>query len=171
MAHWTVRWCTRQGSVHCQVCATSAHRWGLERLTIEVLCLLAAPDSLVAHQTCPVHSDFVAWHLTSVLCTVDLTSQSIVALCWPLLRWLTGHVRCTPDSSVNYSGASIGKTREWPVWVVLGLGHLHTGHCPVRHWHHYLKSLLQTLLIPQLNFFLVLCWTLCTWESEDHPGI
>jgi hypothetical protein len=31
--------------------ATSADRWGLELLTIEVFCLLAAPDS-------PVCSDF-----------------------------------------------------------------------------------------------------------------
>jgi hypothetical protein len=46
----------------------------------------------------------------------------------PMLRWLTGHVRCTPDSPVNYSGATLGKTRERPVDGVLGLG---TGQCPV----------------------------------------
>jgi hypothetical protein len=62
------RWCTEQGTVHCSVCATSANRWGLERLTIEVFYLIAAPDSLGAHRTCPVHSDFVA--LTSDFCTV-----------------------------------------------------------------------------------------------------
>jgi hypothetical protein len=33
--------------------ATSSARWGLERLTVEVLCLLVAPDS-------PVRSDFAA---------------------------------------------------------------------------------------------------------------
>jgi hypothetical protein len=68
MAHQTVRWCTRQGIVHYPVPATSADRWGLKRLTIEVLCPLAAPDSPVAHQTCPVRTDFAA--LTSDFCTV-----------------------------------------------------------------------------------------------------
>jgi hypothetical protein len=47
----TVRWCTRHGTVHCPVRAASADCWGLERLTIEVFCPLAAPDS-------PVRSDF-----------------------------------------------------------------------------------------------------------------
>jgi hypothetical protein len=51
MAHRTVQWCTGQGTVHCSVPATSAHRWGLELLTVEVFCPLAAPDS-------PVRSDF-----------------------------------------------------------------------------------------------------------------
>ena len=52
--------CTEHGTVHCPVPATSADRWGLERLTVEVPCPLAALDS-------PVRSDFVA--LTSILCT------------------------------------------------------------------------------------------------------
>jgi hypothetical protein len=46
-------------TVQCPVRATSAARWGLERLTVEVLCLLATPDSPMAHQTCPVRSDFL----------------------------------------------------------------------------------------------------------------
>jgi hypothetical protein len=68
MAHWTVRWCTGQGTVHCLVHATSADHWGLERLTIEVPCLLAAQECPVAHRICPVRSDFTA--LTSDLRTV-----------------------------------------------------------------------------------------------------
>jgi hypothetical protein len=48
------------GAPDSLVRATSACRWGSERLTVEVLCLLAAPDSPVAHQTCPVHSDSAA---------------------------------------------------------------------------------------------------------------
>jgi hypothetical protein len=40
-----------------------------------------------------------------------------------------------------------------------------TGHFSVRHWQHTLKSLLQIYLSPQLNFFLGLCWTLCTWDK------
>ena len=36
-------------TVHFFVSATSADRWGLEQLTVEVFYLLAAPDSPVAH--------------------------------------------------------------------------------------------------------------------------
>jgi hypothetical protein len=68
MAHRTGWWCTGHGTVHCPVRATSATRWGLERLTVEVLCLLPAPDSPVAHRTCPVRSDFAA--LTFDFCAV-----------------------------------------------------------------------------------------------------
>ena len=62
---------------------------------------------------------------------------------------------------MNYSGARPGKSREWLVRVELGLGTEHcpvlTGHCPVRHLQHTLKSLLQIYLSPQLNLFLGLC--------------
>jgi hypothetical protein len=51
-AHRTIRWCNGHCIVHCPVRATSAGHWGLELLTVEVLCPLAAPDS-------PVRSDFV----------------------------------------------------------------------------------------------------------------
>jgi hypothetical protein len=59
-AHQTVWWCTGHDTIHCPVPAMSTDRWGLERLTVEVPCPLAALDS-------PVRSDFVA--LTSILCT------------------------------------------------------------------------------------------------------
>jgi hypothetical protein len=103
-----------------------ADRWGLEQLTVEVFCPLAALDSLVAHRTCLVHSDFAA--LTSDFCTVHflLFTQSTVGAVY----------RCSvgsPDSPVNYSGASPRESQEWLVRGVLGLG---TGHCPVRHWQH-----------------------------------
>jgi hypothetical protein len=77
MAHRIVRWCTGQDTVHCLVPATSVDHWGLEQLTVEVFCLLAAPDS-------PVRSDFVA--LTSDFCcalllfiAVDRCTQMTVA--------------------------------------------------------------------------------------------
>jgi hypothetical protein len=41
---------TRHSTVHCPVRATSADRWGLELLTIEVIYPFSAPDSLVAHR-------------------------------------------------------------------------------------------------------------------------
>jgi hypothetical protein len=162
MAHRTVRWCTGHGTVHCPMLATSADRWGLERLTIEVLCPLATLDNPVAHRTvrCVLTSQF--WLLTCALFTIYLTLQSTVGHSWPLLRWLTGHVWCTPNSPVNYSGATLRKTRERPVCGCLGLG---TGQCLVRHWQHQCLSLLQTCRVPQLIFFVVLCWTLCTWDK------
>jgi hypothetical protein len=102
----------RTGSVHCPVRATSARPWGLELSTVGTLYLLASPDSPVAHQTYPVCSDFLLWLLT---CTVPFCSRSSAP----------GY-RCSvasPDSQVNYSGARPEETREWLVWVLLGLGH------------------------------------------------
>jgi hypothetical protein len=88
--------CTEHGTVHCPVPATSADRWGLERLTVEVSCPLAALDS-------PVRSDFAA--LTSDFCTAHC------ALCTTVDRW--AQFDCcsvgSPDSPVNYSGATLEK--------------------------------------------------------------
>jgi hypothetical protein len=69
MAHRTVRWYTGHDTVHCPMPATLADRWGLGRLTIEVLCPLVAPDS-------PVRSDFAA--LTSDLRNVNCSSGTTV---------------------------------------------------------------------------------------------
>jgi hypothetical protein len=38
---------TRHSIVHCPVRATSVDRWGLELLTVEVVCPFGAPDSPV----------------------------------------------------------------------------------------------------------------------------
>jgi hypothetical protein len=59
-------------TVHCPV---RAH-WGLELLTVGTLCPFTAPDSPVAHWTCPVTSDFAAltsaYHCSSLfICAVD----------------------------------------------------------------------------------------------------
>jgi hypothetical protein len=71
--HRTERWCTEHCTIHCPVRATSADYWGLERLTVEVLCPLATPDS-------PVRSDFVV--LTSTLSIVHC-SLFITVNHWP----------------------------------------------------------------------------------------
>jgi hypothetical protein len=77
-----------------------------------------------------VRSEFAA--LTFDLRTVHFysTPQSTVGT---VDRCFAG----SPDSSVNYSGATPGKTRERPVDEVLGLGTeqcpVHTEHYPVRH--------------------------------------
>jgi hypothetical protein len=93
----------------------SADRWGLEWLTVEVLCLLVAPDSPVADRTCPVRSDLAV--LTSDCALFTFTVHRS--------RPLSSVDRCSigsPDSPVNYSEATPGKTRERSVDEVLGLG-------------------------------------------------
>jgi hypothetical protein len=55
--------------VHCPVRATSADRWGLELLAVEVVCPCGAPDSPVAHH-------IVRCDLTSQIVTDLLTLQT-----------------------------------------------------------------------------------------------
>jgi hypothetical protein len=118
-AHRTVQWCTRQVLFTVR-CAPHQHaRWGLERLIVEVVCPVVAPDS-------PVHSVFSA--LTSDLhCSLW---QSTVVPRLPLLRWLTGLVRCTPDSLMNFSGARPEKPESELFECCSACC---TRHCPVRH--------------------------------------
>jgi hypothetical protein len=80
---------------------------------------------------------FDFWRLHCVLFTVH--SNRPLGVVWPLLHWLTGHVWCTPDSPMNYSGVTLEKSRERLVRGCFGLG---TGRCPVRHWQHQCLSLL-----------------------------
>jgi hypothetical protein len=59
-AHRTVRWRTRHVLFTVQ-CAPRQHaHWGLECSIVGTVCPVAAPDSLVLHQTCAVRSDFSA---------------------------------------------------------------------------------------------------------------
>jgi hypothetical protein len=110
-AHQTVRWCIGHVTVHCPVHATSANRWGLELLTVEVLCPLAAPDS-------PVCSNFAV--LTSDFCTIHSSSIRAVDRC------SVG----SPDSPVIFSGVAMGKPESGQFARCLGLG---TRQSPVRH--------------------------------------
>jgi hypothetical protein len=54
--------CTGQDTFHCPVRATSADRWCLERLTVEVLCPLVAPNSLMCFDLEVLASDFYTIH-------------------------------------------------------------------------------------------------------------
>jgi hypothetical protein len=99
-AHWTVRWCTRYSTVHCPVSATSVDRWGLELLTVEVFCPLAASDSLVAHRT--------------VQCVLTLQFSLLLYLLFRRQRSRRlGEVdHCSigsPDSLVNFSEVALRK--------------------------------------------------------------
>jgi hypothetical protein len=111
MAHQTVQWCIGQGTVHCPVRVTSARRWGLERLTVGVLCAVVAPDSSVAHRTCPVRSDFAAWHLTSALCAFTVHAvDTVMTSDFSTERQVTVAPLVHRTCPVIYSGASFGKS-------------------------------------------------------------
>jgi hypothetical protein len=71
-------------------------------------------------------------------------------------------VRCTPDSPVNYSGERLTNSREWLGCLRLGLVHRTVSSVPKQ---HTLMFLAPKLFVPQLNFFLGLRWTLCTWDN------
>jgi hypothetical protein len=70
------RWHTGHDTVHCPVRATLADRWGLEWLTVEVLCRLATTDSLVCYDFAVLTSDFYVVH-----CSPQLTIA-------PLAHWI-----------------------------------------------------------------------------------
>jgi hypothetical protein len=107
----------RTGTVYCPVRTTSARPLGFGAIW------LLGP----LHRTVRCHTRHVRLPLTSLLWLLPRTVhhcsllQSTVDAQWPLLRWLTGHVRCTPDSPVNYSRARPEETREWPVRLGTGL--------------------------------------------------
>jgi hypothetical protein len=113
----------RTTTVHCPVRATSARllgfgaSWPLEPLFCSSTRQSGGtPDMTGDLWLCC--SDFCReLFITVHFCSQPLTRQ------WPLLRWLTGHVWCTLDSSLNYSGARLENSREWPVRLVEGLVH------------------------------------------------
>jgi hypothetical protein len=102
----------RTTTAHCPVCATSVRplgfgaTWPLEPLSYSCTRQSGATPDISG----------ALWHTL-------FTLQSTVGARLALLRWLTGHVRCTPDSPVNYSEALPRETREWLVRVLLGLVH------------------------------------------------
>jgi hypothetical protein len=106
-------------TVHCPVRAMSARplefgaTWSLEPLSYSSSGQSGATPNMSG----------VLWLLCSELWRALFTLESAVGARLSLLRWLTGHVRCTPDSLVNYSGAPLGNSREWAIRVLLGLGH------------------------------------------------
>jgi hypothetical protein len=88
---------TKHYTVHCPMRATSADRWGLELLTVEVVYPFGAPDS-------PVRLD-----VADYLLTYDASNCSAVH------RWvnmtvahgLTGQSNGTPDSPIIFSRAAL----------------------------------------------------------------
>jgi hypothetical protein len=104
-AHRIAQWCTGTAlfAIRCLPCQQTVGVWSGWPLKSFVL---------LRHRTVRCILTLLLWLLTCALFTVHLTSQSTVGRNWSLLRWLTEHVRCTPDSPVNYSGATPRKTRE-----------------------------------------------------------
>jgi hypothetical protein len=150
----------RTSTVHCPVRAMLAHPLGFG--VVDRWSLLSC--SCTGHVRCAMTS--LLWLLPRTVHNCSLLAVDR----WcrlPLLRWLTGHVRCTPDSPLNYSGAPFGNSREWAIRVELALVHRTlTGHCPVRHLQHTLKSFAPNLFESPTEFFLGLCCTLCTWDTR-----
>jgi hypothetical protein len=79
--------------------------------------------------------------------------QSTVDTRLSLLCWLTGHVRCTPDSPLNYSRARPEETWEWVVWELLGLVHRTLSGAPLATHSQVLCS--KSIWVPNLISFLV----------------
>jgi hypothetical protein len=77
-------------TVHCPVSATSADRWGLERLTIEVFCLLATPDSLVHPDVAVLTSDFCSADCVVVSIVDRWAKLTVAPLSQRTVRWCTG---------------------------------------------------------------------------------
>jgi hypothetical protein len=71
---------------------------------------------LLRHRTVRCVLTSLLWLLTSVLYTFYCSPQSTVGCSWSLLCCLTGHVRYTPDSPMNYSGATQKNPRETSSW-------------------------------------------------------
>jgi hypothetical protein len=65
--------CSLSGACHL------ADHWGLERLTVEVICPLVAPDSPVYYDFAALTSDFCAAHCTLFI-AVDRWAQLTIAL-------------------------------------------------------------------------------------------
>jgi hypothetical protein len=140
-AHRTVRWCTGQVLFTVRCVPHQHTRWGIRANDCWSLCPVVAPalTSLLWVLPCIVHK--------------CLLLQSTVDARLLLLRWLIRHVRCTLDNPMNYSGARPEKPKSVRCTICNTLS----------------SSLLQIYLSPQLEFFLGLCWTLCTWD-KCHLG-
>jgi hypothetical protein len=100
--------------------ATSTNCWGLELLTVEVLCPLVAPDSPVAHRTVrcvlSLQADFCIVHCSLVSAVGHWAKLTIAPLAYRKVWWLTGQ-------SGELQRIDSKKTQEWPVREVLRPGH------------------------------------------------
>jgi hypothetical protein len=141
-AHQTVWWRTRQVLFTIRCTPRQHVYWGLERLTVGSVCPVAAPDS-------PVCSDLLLWLLPAHCLLHCLLLQSTVA----------NSDRCSVGSPYM-SGAH--RTVRWIIaerplenpeselfeWSSAWC----TGHCPVRHVQHTLKSFAPNLFESPTEF-------------------
>jgi hypothetical protein len=149
--------------MHCPVRATSVHPLGFgagdrwRRLSSSCTGQSGAtPDN-------PVPSDFCALTSTTVLfSTVALHSRPLVRR-EPLLCWLTSSP--VAHRTVRW----IIVEHAWPKpesgWFVGCLG-WRTEHCLVRQISAHSSPFAPNKLCPLTEFFLGLCWTLCTWDKS-----
>jgi hypothetical protein len=139
----------RTGTVHYPVCATSASPLGFGAVDRWNPLSCSRTEQSGAFRLRILTSDFALYTFA-----VDRWAQVTVA---PLAHRTspvhTGQVRCTPDSPVNYSGATLGKTRQWHVRLVLGLGHQTLSGAPLR--STLLSLYFKLCWVPNLISFLV----------------
>jgi hypothetical protein len=97
-------------------------------------------------------------------------SVSLFLCRWPLARVAVAPFG-TPDSPVNYSGATSPNSRRWRVWSWVPWC---TGHCPVGHRTVRCARpglpfgcLLLFLFEPFLGLFIGLCWTFGTCKTYN----
>jgi hypothetical protein len=85
---------TGHSTVHCPVRATLADHWGLELLTVEVVCPLAAPDIPVAHWTVRcilmLQTNFCAADYAAVSVVDHWAKLTVALLSHRTVRWYTG---------------------------------------------------------------------------------
>jgi hypothetical protein len=148
-AHRKVRWCTRHGTVHCPVRAMLADCWGLEWLTVEVLCPLAAPDSPVRSDLAVLTSDFCTVHC-SLVSAVDRWVHLTVAplahriVWWIIVEWLSENPRATSSRGASaWAPDNVRCATAAPILV-------------------FAPNFVE---FPNSFSLLVYCWTLCTWDK------
>jgi hypothetical protein len=120
-AHRTVRWRTGRSLSGAHHVSASVRVWSYWSLELFVFLL---------HRTVQwpltLRSDFC----TTLFDTVHLSSR-LLARRESLLCWLTGQSGATPDSPMNYSGASPLNFWVWPVWWVPGQVHRTLSGAPI----------------------------------------
>jgi hypothetical protein len=164
-AHRIVRWRTGH-SLFIVRCMPRQHtHWGLEWVDHWSLCPVVALDSPVPHRTCPVRSDFSAQNYDAhcSLCSrllapgyrCSVGSPDMSGAHWTV-RWIIAERALEKPESELFECCSTWCTRHFSVQP-------DTVRCAIG--STLSSPLLQIKLSPQLNFFLGLCWTLCTWDK------
>jgi hypothetical protein len=132
-------------TVHCPVCATSAHPlgFGADDRWNPLSCSCTRQSGATPDMS------GVLWLLRSDFCCALFTTVPF----WS--RPLVPGSHCSvgsPDNPVNYSGVRPEETREWAIRVELGLAHRRLSDAP---FVSTLSSLAPNIVVPNSISFLV----------------